>query len=71
MPVLMGLQRLFEAGSLARRFALPPALRKGRAIRKIAKQPTLAALANRIHTRKAITTPVDTARPVREERAAR
>lgn len=40
-------------------------------IREIAERPTLAELRDHLHTRKAITAPVDTARLVREERQAR
>jgi antitoxin FitA len=40
-------------------------------IKEIAERPTLAELRNRLHTRKAITVQLDTARLVREEREAR
>ena len=36
-----------------------------------AKRPTLVELRNRLHMRKAIATPINTARLVREEREAR
>jgi len=35
-----------------------------------AERPTLAEMHNRLHTRKAVTTPVNTARLVREERGS-
>jgi antitoxin FitA len=40
-------------------------------IKEIAERPTLAELRDRLHTRKAVTLPFDTARLVREEREAR
>ena len=40
-------------------------------IKELAERPTLAELRNRLHTRKAITIQLDTARLVREEREAR
>jgi plasmid stability protein len=40
-------------------------------IKEIAERPTLAELRDRLHTRKAVTIPLDTARLVREEREAR
>lgn len=40
-------------------------------IKEIADRPTLAELRDRLHTRKAITSPLDTGRLVREEREAR
>lgn len=40
-------------------------------IREIAERPTLAELRNRLHSRKAITTELDTVRLVREEREGR
>ena len=40
-------------------------------IKEIADRPTLAELRERLHTRKALTLPLDTARLVREEREAR
>lgn len=40
-------------------------------IKEIAERPTLAELRARLHTRKAVTTELDTARLVREERDAR
>jgi plasmid stability protein len=40
-------------------------------IREIAERPTLAELRDRLHTRKGITLPLDTARLVREECEAR
>jgi plasmid stability protein len=40
-------------------------------IREIAERPTLAELRDRLHTRKAVTRSLDTARLVREEREAR
>src|SRR5271163_3824908 len=39
--------------------------------REIAERPTLAELSDRLHSRKAVTLPLDTARMVREEREAR
>ena len=39
-------------------------------IREIAERPTLAELRDRLHTRKATTLPLDTARLVQEEREA-
>jgi antitoxin FitA len=40
-------------------------------IREIAERPTLAELRDRLHTRKSIMLPLDTARLVREERESR
>jgi plasmid stability protein len=40
-------------------------------IKEIAERPTLADLRDRLHTRKAVTLSLDTARLVREEREAR
>jgi antitoxin FitA len=40
-------------------------------IKEIAERPTLAELRDRLHTRKAVTHSLDTARLVREERDAR
>ena len=40
-------------------------------IKELGERPTLAELRNRLHTRKAITIQLDTARLVREEREAR
>ena len=40
-------------------------------IKEIAERPTLTELRDRLHTRKAATLPLDTARLVREEREAR
>jgi plasmid stability protein len=40
-------------------------------IKEIADRPTLAELRNRLHTRKAVTLELDTARLVREERKGR
>jgi len=40
-------------------------------IREIAERPTLAELRERLHRRKPVTRPIDTARLLREERAAR
>jgi plasmid stability protein len=40
-------------------------------IKEIAERPTLAELRDCLHTRKAVTIPLDTARLVREEREAR
>jgi antitoxin FitA len=40
-------------------------------IREIAERPTLAELRERLHQRKPVMAPVDTARLVREEREAR
>ena len=40
-------------------------------IKEIAERPTLAELRDRLHTRKAVELPLDTARLVREEREAR
>jgi antitoxin FitA len=40
-------------------------------IKEIAKRPTLAELRERLHQRKPVSTPIDTARLVREEREAR
>lgn len=40
-------------------------------IKEIAERPTLAELRDRLHSRQAITSPLDTARLVREEREAR
>ena len=40
-------------------------------IKEIAERPTLAKLRDRLHTRRAVTLPLDTARLVREEREAR
>jgi plasmid stability protein len=40
-------------------------------IKEIAERPTLAELRDRLHTRKAVTLPVDSSRLVREEREAR
>jgi antitoxin FitA len=40
-------------------------------IKEIAEKPTLAELRARLHTRKRITTPIDTALLVREERERR
>ena len=40
-------------------------------IKEIAEKPTLAELRLRLHRRQPITTPIDTARLVREEREAR
>jgi len=40
-------------------------------IKEIAERPTLAELRDRLHTRKAVKLPLDTARLVREEREAR
>jgi plasmid stability protein len=40
-------------------------------IKEIAERPTLAELRDRLRTRKAVTLSIDTARLVREERAAR
>jgi antitoxin FitA len=40
-------------------------------IKEIAERPTLAELRDRLHRRKALTLPLDTARLVREEREAR
>lgn len=40
-------------------------------IREIAERPTLAELRSRLHTRKPVTTELDTARLIREEREAR
>ncbi|MFZ0958693.1 MAG: hypothetical protein WAN60_20295 [Candidatus Sulfotelmatobacter sp.] len=40
-------------------------------IKEIAERPTLQELRDRLHTRKAVTTPLDTARLVREAREER
>jgi antitoxin FitA len=40
-------------------------------IKEIAERPTLGELRHRLHTRKAVTIPLDSARLVREEREAR
>jgi plasmid stability protein len=40
-------------------------------IKEIAERPTLAELRHRLHTRRAVTVQLDTARLVREEREAR
>jgi antitoxin FitA len=40
-------------------------------IKEIAERPTLAELTKRLHEREAISTPIDSARLVREERDAR
>ena len=40
-------------------------------IKEIADRPTLAELRNRLHTRKAVTLELDTARLVRQERMGR
>lgn len=40
-------------------------------IKEIAERPTLAELRNRLHTREAVTPPLDTARLVREARSER
>lgn len=40
-------------------------------IKQVAERPTLAELRERLHTRKPVTTQVDTARLLREEREAR
>jgi plasmid stability protein len=40
-------------------------------IKEIAERPTLMELRDRLHTRKSITAPIDTARLVREERESR
>ena len=40
-------------------------------IKEIAERPTLAELRDHLHTRKAVTLPLDTARLVREEREVR
>jgi plasmid stability protein len=40
-------------------------------IKEIAERPTLAELRDRLHKRKAVMRPLDTARLVREEREAR
>lgn len=40
-------------------------------IREIAERPTLAEMRGRLHTRRAVTLSLDTARLVREEREAR
>jgi hypothetical protein len=40
-------------------------------IKEIDERPTLAELRDRLHTRRAITVPLDTGRLVREEREAR
>jgi antitoxin FitA len=40
-------------------------------IREVADRPTLAELRERLHRRKPVTAPIDTARVVREEREAR
>ncbi len=40
-------------------------------IKEIAERPTLAELRDRLHTRKAVTVAIDTARMVREERDRR
>jgi plasmid stability protein len=40
-------------------------------IKEIAERPTLAELRERLHTRKAVTTPLDSAFMVREERGTR
>jgi plasmid stability protein len=40
-------------------------------IKEIAERPTLAELRHHLHTREAVTVPLDTARLVREERDAR
>ncbi len=40
-------------------------------IKEIAERPTLAELRDRLHSRKAVTLQLDTARLVREEREAR
>jgi plasmid stability protein len=40
-------------------------------IKEIAERPTLAELRERLHARRAVTLPLDTARLVREEREAR
>lgn len=40
-------------------------------IKEIAERPTLAELRDRLHSREAITLPLDTARLVREERETR
>jgi plasmid stability protein len=40
-------------------------------IKEIAERPTLAELRDRLHGRKPVTLPLDTARLVREEREAR
>jgi plasmid stability protein len=40
-------------------------------IKEIAERPTLAELRDRLHTRKSVTLPIDTARLVRKEREAR
>jgi hypothetical protein len=40
-------------------------------IKEIAERPTLSELRDRLHTRKPVTLPLDTARLVREEREVR
>jgi plasmid stability protein len=40
-------------------------------IKEIAEKPTLAELRQRLHTRKPVSAPIDTARLVQEEREAR
>jgi plasmid stability protein len=40
-------------------------------IKEIADRPTLAQLRERLHTRKPVSVPIDTARLLREERQAR
>jgi len=40
-------------------------------IKEIAERPTLAELRDHLHTREAVTAPLETARLVREEREAR
>ena len=40
-------------------------------IKEIADRPTLAQLRERVHTRKPVSVPIDTARLLREERQAR
>jgi antitoxin FitA len=40
-------------------------------IREIAERPTLTELRDRLHQRRPVTVPIDTARMVREEREAR
>jgi antitoxin FitA len=40
-------------------------------IKEIAERPTLTELRDRLHNRRAVTVPIDTARLVREEREAR
>jgi len=40
-------------------------------IKEIAERPTLAELRDHLHSRKAVTVPLDTGRMVREEREAR